>query len=102
MDYYIKYFDKKYLSTTGEIERTDYQKIVAYNKQLLALSEIHSDKIASLIRDMSYFYKQLQEGEAQLNTTTIEIDAMVKNMRILPLSTIFKLFPRMVHRSMRR
>ena len=97
MDYYIKYFDKKYLSNPMEKEERDYRKIVAYNKQLCMLSQQHNEQISSIIREMSNLFKQLQESETKLNTTTVEIESMVKNMRVLPLSTIFTLFPRMVH-----
>lgn len=97
MGYYIKYFDKKYLSNPIGEDTYDFRKIVAYNKQLCALSEQHNEKITHLIKEMSYLFRQIQESEAKLNSTTTEIEAMVKNMRILPLSTIFQLFPRMVH-----
>ena len=97
MNYYIKYFDKKYLSDSNESELQDYRKIVAHNKQLATLVEQHNEKILSLINEMGNLFKQLQESETKLNSTTSEIEEMVKNMRILPLSTIFQLFPRMVH-----
>jgi len=97
MGYYIKYFDKKFLSNPMDSGLWDFRTIAAYNKQLCTLAEQHSEKITSLIKDMSYLFKQLQESEAKLNATTNEIDNMVKNMRILPLSTIFQLFPRMIH-----
>ncbi len=97
MGYYIKYFDKKYLSNPINDEMQDYRKIIAYNKQLCTLAEQHQEKISNLIKEMSVLFKQLQESETKLNSTTTEIETMVKNMRILPLSTIFQLFPRMVH-----
>ena len=97
MGYYIKYFDKKYLSNPIGEDVYDFRKIIAYNKQLCALSEQHNEKITLLIKEMSYLFRQIQESETKLNSTTNEIEAMVKNMRILPLSTIFQLFPRMVH-----
>ena len=97
MDYYIKYFDKKYLSNPINEDVNDYRKIIAYNKQLCTLSEFHNEKISSLIKEMGNLFKQLQESETKLNSTTSEIETMVKNMRVLPLSTIFQLFPRMVH-----
>ncbi len=97
MGYYIKYFDKKYLSNPLGEDIHDFRKIIAYNKQLCALSEQHNEKITFLIKEMSHLFRQIQESEAKLNSTTTEIEAMVKNMRILPLSTIFQLFPRMVH-----
>ncbi|MBR5305153.1 MAG: hybrid sensor histidine kinase/response regulator [Candidatus Gastranaerophilales bacterium] len=97
MNYYIKYFDKKYLSDSKENELQDYRKIIAHNKQLATLAEQHNEKILDLISKMGNLFKQLQESETKLNSTTSEIEEMVKNMRILPLSTIFQLFPRMVH-----
>ena len=97
MDYYIKYFDKKYLSNPLVQNDIDYRKIISYNKQLSTLTEQHSEKIAQLIKEMGNLFKQLQESEAKLNSTTNEVETMVKNMRVLPLSTIFQLFPRMVH-----
>lgn len=100
MNHYIKHFDKKFLSTSNEVLDEgdfDYRKFVAYNKQLSSLAQAQSDKISSLIKEMDNLFKQLQESETKLNSTTNEIESMVKNMRILPLSTIFALFPRMVH-----
>ncbi len=97
MNYYIKYFDKKYLSKPESHMSDDYRKMIAYNKQLNALCEAHGDRITALIKEMSNLFRQLQESETKLNTTSTEIETMVKNMRILPLSTIFQLFPRMVH-----
>ncbi len=96
MSYYIKYFDKKYLSNPFEHEN-DFRKIVAHNKQLSVFASQHNERLSHLIKDMSYLFKQLQESETKLNSTTTEIDQMVKNMRVLPMSTIFALFPRMVH-----
>ena len=57
MDYYIKYFDKKYLSNPLNNSSANLSKIVSYNKQLVALSEQHSEKIANLIKEMSNDYK---------------------------------------------
>lgn len=97
MNSYIKYFDKKFLSNPNAEELQNYRKIIAHNKQLATLTEQHNEKILDLINKMGNLFKQLQESETKLNSTTSEIEEMVKNMRILPLSTIFQLFPRMVH-----
>ncbi len=97
MDYYIKYFDKKYLQNSYNEEPYDIRKVAAYNRQLSSLSEQHTEKIGIIMKEMSNLFKQLQESENKLNSTTTEIETMVKNMRVLPLSTIFQLFPRMVH-----
>lgn len=96
MEYYVKYFDKKYLSDPKNSAQ-DFRRIVSHNRQLATLIEQHNEKISDLIKSMSNLFKQLQESETKLNSTTGEIEEMVKNMRVLPLSTIFQLFPRMVH-----
>lgn len=93
--HFIKYFDKKYLSNS--IERENFQNIVSYNKQLISLYNMHSEKIYSIFSQVDFLYKQLQENDVQLNSITNELETMVKSMRILPLATIFHLFPRMVH-----
>lgn len=99
MGYYISHFDKKIGSSDKLLQKGefDYRKFSAYNKQLSSLFEAYSEKFSSLTHDMDKLFKQLQESETKLNATTNEIESMVKNMRILPLSTIFQLFPRMVH-----
>lgn len=97
MNYYIKYFDKKYSANSGFGVSIDPRTILAYNRQLMLLQGQHSEILSGFIKKTTNLFKQMQENDAKLNTTTNEIEAMVKNMRILPLSTIFHLFPRMVH-----
>jgi two-component system chemotaxis sensor kinase CheA len=95
MGNYIKYFDKKHL--TQNAQNREIQSIVAYNKQLMSLFNAHSDKMASLMSASQGLYKQLQENDIKLSSISTELETMVKNMRVLPLATIFHLFPRMVH-----
>ena len=97
MGYYVKYFDKKYLSGGNTQNLDEHRRISAYNRQLIVLVEQHNNELNNIIKEMANLYKQLQESETKLNATTREIESMVKNMRVLPLSTIFQLFPRMVH-----
>lgn len=94
--HYIKYFDKKYLAGASTITK-EMQSTMVYNKQLMSLYNTHSDKMNELMDASQYLYRQLQENDAKLNLITTELEAMVKNMRVLPLATIFHLFPRMVH-----
>ncbi len=93
--YYIKYYDRKYL--TGSNINLDIQSVVAYNKQLMALYGSHTEKFMNLIEETNYLYKQLQENDSKLNAVTNEFENMIKKLRVLPLATIFHLFPRMVH-----
>lgn len=97
MGYYIKYFDRKYITGPSFGTVVDPRAIAAFNKQLMVLQNYHAEKMVSLIKETSDLFKQMQENDSKLNSATSEIEGMVKNMRILPLSTIFHLFPRMVH-----
>ena len=97
MGYYIKYFDRKYIANSNLGVSPDPRAISAFNKQLMVLQNYHAEKMVNLIKETSDLFKQMQENDTKLNSATTEIEGMVKNMRILPLSTIFHLFPRMVH-----
>ncbi len=93
--YYIKYYDKKYL--TGPDIHLDVQSVVAYNKQLMSLYNSHTERFVKMIEETNFLYKQLQENDSKLNAVTNEFESMIKKLRVLPLATIFHLFPRMVH-----
>ncbi len=96
--YYMKFFDKKYLANPlGDESSRNMQSFIGYNKQLMALHGVNSDRMNSLITSVDTLMKQLQENNSKLYSTSAELESMVKKMRILPLSTVFGLFPRMVH-----
>lgn len=97
MSYYVKYFDRKYITSSSLGATVDPRAIAAFNKQLMVLQNMHAEKMVSIIKETTGLFKQMQENDSKLNSATTEIEGMVKNMRILPLSTIFHLFPRMVH-----
>jgi len=93
--HFIKYFDKKYLASN--IEDENLQNIIAYNRQLITLHATQSEKLSDIFAQIDACQKRLQENDMQLNSVTNGLEAMVKSIRILPLATIFHLFPRMVH-----
>lgn len=96
--YYMKFFDKKYLANPlGAEDARNMQSFIGYNKQLISLHSANSDRMNALIKSVDTLMKQLQENNSKLYSTSAELEAMVKKMRILPLSTVFGLFPRMVH-----
>ena len=97
MGYYIKYFDRKYVANSTLGVALDPRAISAFNKQLMVLQNYHAERMVHLVKETTDLFKQMQENDSKLNSATTEIEGMVKNMRILPLSTIFHLFPRMVH-----
>lgn len=94
--YYIKYFDKKYLNEE-EGYNFDIQTITSYNRQLMSLYNQHTEQISKLIESFININKSLQENEGKLSSVSSILEGMVKSLRILPLATIFHLFPRMVH-----
>ncbi len=95
--YYMRFFDKKYLNSFGEEPMRNIQSFAGYNKQLISLHSANAEKMNSLISNVDVLMKQLQENNSKLYSTSAELESMVKKMRILPLSTVFGLFPRMVH-----
>ncbi|MBR1977745.1 hybrid sensor histidine kinase/response regulator [bacterium] len=100
LGHFIKYFDKKYLNNaygTSQLQEEFFQNMSSYNKQLIYLYANHGDKFHNILSQIDLLHKNMQEQDVSLNTITNELESMVKNMRILPLATIFHLFPRMIH-----
>ena len=96
--YYMKFFDKKYLAnSTPEETFRNMQSLVAYNKQLMSLHGVNSERMNTVIKRIDVLMRQLQENNSKLFSTSSALESMVKKMRVLPLSTVFGLFPRMVH-----
>lgn len=99
--YYMKFYEKKYIQEFNNdnpenlVLRKD--SFLSYNKQLLSFHSANTERMNSLLNNLNFLMKELHENNIKLNTSTSEIEAMVKSMRILPLSTVFNLFPRMVH-----
>ena len=82
MGYYIKYFDRKYISGPSFGATVYPRAIAAFNKQLMVLQNYHAEKMVYLIKETSDLFKQMQENDSKLNSATSEIEGMVKNMRI--------------------
>ncbi len=92
--YYLKYYEKRYLS--GSNISLDIQSVIMHNKQLISLYEMHSEGCSKMLDLIYIISKQLQEEDSKLVSLSNELEAMSKTLRILPLATIFHLFPRMV------
>lgn len=100
LGHFIKYFDKKYLNNeygTSNNPEEFLQNMSSYNKQLISLYTNHGEKFHNILSQIDLLHKNMQEQDVSLSTISNELEAMVKNMRILPLATIFHLFPRMIH-----
>jgi len=66
------------------------------SKSMNAFIEENSTKISTLMSKMNSLYKVIQEDDARLNLIVNGLEEKIKSVRVLPLATIFHLFPRMV------
>ncbi len=97
--YYMKFYEKKYIQETkNEVDFLQKKDaFLSYNKQLISFHSANMEKMNEILNNLNFLMKELQENNIKLNTTTQDMENMVKSMRILPLSAAFNLFPRMVH-----
>ena len=65
-------------------------------KNINSFFEENSIKLSNLMNNMNSLYKIFQEDDARLNLIVNGLEEKIKNVRVLPLVTIFHLFPRMV------
>ncbi len=66
------------------------------SKSVNTFIEDNSTKISTLMTKMNSLYKVIQEDDARLNLIVNGLEEKIKSVRVLPLATIFHLFPRMV------
>jgi len=66
------------------------------NKNVNGFFEENSTKLAGLTNKMNKLYKTIQEDDARLDLIVNELEERIKSVRVLPLATIFHMFPRMV------
>lgn len=88
---YLKYYDKKYFQSSGANNPLSF-----FIKQLLGLFSENNKKVQSAVSDISTLYRTIQEDNAKTNLVIDNLEDMVKNVRVLPLATVFHLFGRMV------
>ncbi len=55
-----------------------------------------SGQISEFMNGVNSLYRTVQEDNARLNLIVNELEQMIKGVRVLPLATIFHMFPRMV------
>lgn len=70
--------------------------ITSLSKSMNSFIEENSTKLSSLMGKMNLLYKVIQEDDARLNLIVGGLEEKIKSVRVLPLATIFHLFPRMV------
>lgn len=89
---HFRHFDKPYKATDLPAGTSIY----AQNKNINVFFEENSIKLTGLMNKMNYLYKIIQEDDARLNLIVNELEERIKSVRVLPLATIFHMFPRMV------
>lgn len=91
---YLKYYEKKYFQTDNN--DTSASPFAFFIKQLLALFNENSKKVQETVSDISNLQRTIQEDDMKMGVIVDNVDGMVKNIRVLPLATVFHLFGRMV------
>ncbi len=90
---FIKYYDKKLLNA---ITLGDLNSLSVFSKQIYSLFQENSTRIIKLNNHILNLQKSIDEDDTKLNLIVNQLENMVKNIRVLPLATIFHMFPRMI------
>ncbi len=90
---FIKYYDRKYLNTEASM---DYSTFSVFNKQIFSILQENSAKILKLNNRVLNLQKSVDEEDTKQTLIVTQLESMIKNIRVLPLATIFHMFPRMI------
>lgn len=88
---YLKYYDKKYFQSGVKDNPVSF-----FIRQLLTLFSENNKKVQEAITNIATLHRTIQEDDLKLNLVVDDLEHMVKNIRVLPLATVFHLFGRMV------
>ena len=87
---YLKYYERKH----SQFDTSDNTSSII--KHLLNLFSDNSKKIQTMSSDIIKLHRTIQEDDTKMSLIVENINNMVRNIRILPLATVFHLFGRMV------
>lgn len=90
---YIKYFERK---LNHSISVRDIDSMLTFMRQFFMVFKDNSDRIHDLIYKLSKLHRKIQDDDSKMSQTIMEIENMVKNIRVLPMSIVFQALPRMV------
>ena len=88
---YLRYFNRKYLQS-GNVE----QYTPNFVKQVFSLLSDITQNVSRTIYDLNTLYRSSKEDDIKMRLIIDEMESMVKNIRVLPISTVFNSFTRMV------
>lgn len=88
----VKNFDKKTTSLELEKDKTS----TLFIKQILNTLSEQSTKLNTILSGVNHIQRSNIENDIKMQSLIEEFDSMIKNIRVLPLATVFHLFGRMV------
>ena len=88
---YLRYYNRKYLQTGNTEQYTS-----AFVKQVFSLLSDITQNVSRTIYDLNSLYRAYKEDDMKMRLIIDEMESMVKNIRVLPISTVFNSFSRMV------
>lgn len=88
---FLKYFDKRIVlgNNYDDVIVNFYKKIYSYFYD-------NATRLTEFQSDINYLFKKVLEDDTKLNQVIMEVENISKNIRVLPLATVFHMFPRMV------
>ena len=88
---YLRYYNRKYLQSGSPDQYAG-----AFVKQVFSLLSDITQNVSRTIYDLNSLYRAYKEDDMKMRLIIDEMESMVKNIRVLPISTVFNSFSRMV------
>lgn len=88
---YLKYLEKR-----GFFNSEQDESAQAFYRKAQTFFIDNADMINELNNDFNNLYNLISEDDNKFHQTALEIEAIAKGIRVLPLATIFHSFPRMI------
>lgn len=90
---HIRIYSKKF--STIDSKTTDNSSTMFIKQFIYSLSE-QNKKLNSIVSELNQLQRSSLEDDMKMRVLIDDFDGMIKNIRILPLATVFHLFGRMV------
>ncbi len=90
---YLKYYDRKISQNERD---ADINVFMNFNKQFLSYWADAQGRLHDEMREIYNLHKRMLEDDAKLTHVVNKLEQMVKDIRLLPLATVFHMIPRMV------
>lgn len=88
---YLRYYNRKYLQSGNSEQYTS-----VFVKQVFSLISDITRNVSKTIYELNSLYRTSKEDDMKMRLIIDEMESMVKNIRVLPISTVFNSFGRMV------